>query len=125
MDKRYWEDFDEAERAAFKARARAALEALERADYPLTAWFGPDRVTVLGPCDRFEPYKSDAEEWMRRGYPRQVAAGGQMLCERDGRRFITFATMLHDAGGEPLVPRIAVRERFALPDPPAPGRVAT
>lgn len=125
MDKRYWEDLDEQERVEFKARAQGAMDALERAIYPFTAWFGRDPVTVLGPCDRFEPYRSDAEEWMRRGYRRQVAAGGQMLCERNGERFIAFATMLYDASGTPLVPRIAVRKRFTLPDQSAPTRVAT
>ena len=72
----------------------------EAIQYPFPAEFDGEKVTILGPADSFEPYKSDMERRGGKGDPYQL-----MVQRKDGSKFITFATGLKRLDGRRLVAR--------------------
>lgn len=100
----------DARKRAFKQVVLAALDRLEKLDYPITAYFGDpqdgDRVLVLGPANRFPPYSQ------QKG---QLADEQMLVQSEDGRRAIMLATSLY-VDGQPLVPRWPKELLDPMPD---------
>jgi len=95
--------------AAQRVRRREEIAAIGRLNFPIAAEFAGKPVSILGPVDRFSPYKEQAKGPED---PFQL-----MIQPASGPRFITLATCL-TVGGMPLViPLLPLRER---PNPFAP-----
>ena len=65
----YWEDMDEAAKVASKSQRKAEIDVLFEMDFPFTAKFTGEDVTVLGPQARFYPPEPDGSirktQWVR------------------------------------------------------------
>lgn len=93
--------YSEEEKAEYKKIADTAKNELSIRPYPFKAIAGDDeRLIVLGPVDRFEPYKTANNE--------RPEDPSQLLTEdSQGRRSIRMATQLRDPDTKKyLVPRI-------------------
>jgi len=107
----YFEDQSPGLQAEQRSRRRAEIEAIGRLEFPVAAIFDGTPVTILGPVDRFSPYKEQATG---KEDPFQL-----MVQPPQGKRFITLASGLQ-VNGKPLVtPVLPMRERmnpFAAPE---------
>ena len=100
---KYFEDQPLEEQAAQRIRRRKEIEAIGLMQFPVSAEFAGKPVTILGPVDRFSPYKEQAQG---REDPNQL-----MVQPAVGNRFIALATSL-TVYGRPLVARVLpLRER--------------
>ena len=86
-----------------RARRRAEIEAIGRMEFPLAATFDGKPVTILGPVDRFSPYKEQAAG---KEDPSQL-----MVQPAKGDRFITLASRLKRDGKPLLTPMLPLSER--------------
>ena len=93
----HFEDQSLEMQAEQRARRRAEIEAIGRMEFPVAAIFDGKPVTILGPVDRFSPYKEQATG---KEDPFQL-----MVQPSKGKRFITIASGLQ-VNGKPLVTRV-------------------
>jgi hypothetical protein len=93
----HFEDQSLEMQAEQRARRRAEIEAIGRMEFPVAAMFDGKSVTILGPVDRFSPYKEQATG---KEDPFQL-----MVQPSKGKRFITLASGLQ-VNGKPLVTRV-------------------
>jgi len=93
--------YSEEEKAEYKKITDSAKNELSRRPYPFEAIAGDDeRLTILGPVDRFEPYKTANRD--RPEDPKQL-----LTEDSQGRRSIRMATQLRNPDTRKyLVPRI-------------------
>lgn len=108
----YFEDQSPELQTELRARRRAEIEAIGRMKFPVAAMFDGQRVTILGPVDRFSPYKEQAKG---KEDPFQL-----MVQPPNGKRFITLASGLIVDGKPLLTPVLPMRERpnlFAIAAP--------
>lgn len=106
----YFEDLLPEQQAAQRARREAEIQLIGRKKYPVCAEFGGQPVRILGPVDRFSPYREQAygpeDPFML------------MVQSAKGGRFITFATLLKVNGKALVTPMLPLRERFSAFAPP-------
>jgi N12 class adenine-specific DNA methylase len=93
----YFEDQSPEVQAGQRTRRKEEIEAIGRMKFPVSAEFDGQPVTILGPVDRFSPYKEQAQG---REDPFQL-----MVQPAEGKRFITLASGLK-VDGRPLVTRV-------------------
>lgn len=104
--KKYFEDQTPGAQEAQRIRRKEEIAAIGRMKFPVAAEFAGEKVTILGPIDRFSPYK---EQMQGKEDPFQL-----MVRRKGGKRFIAMASSLY-AEGKPLVTSIPPhRDR---PDP--------
>jgi N12 class adenine-specific DNA methylase len=102
----YFEDQSPELQAEQRSRRRAEIEAIGRLEFPVAAIFDGTPVTILGPVDRFSPYKEQATG---KEDPFQL-----MVQPPKGKRFITLASGLQ-VNGKPLVTRVLPMREKANP----------
>jgi hypothetical protein len=92
--------YSEEERAEYKKIADAAKYKLSHRSYPFEAFAGGDeKLVVLGPVDRFEPYKT-----ANKGRPEDPKY--LLVKDSEGEKSIRIATQLRDVvTGGYLIPR--------------------
>jgi len=109
---KYFEDQSPELQAEQRTQRRTEIEAIARMQFPIAATFDDMPVTILGPVDRFSPYKEQAKG---KEDPNQL-----MVQPAKGERFITLASGLK-VEGKPLLTRmLPLKERpnlFAVTGP--------
>ena len=69
------------------------LKAIGKINFPVKAKFIDEKVLILGPVCLFEPYKDTKKD------------NNQLICQYlNGKRFITFASMLYVKGKRLMTP---------------------
>ncbi|KAB2911755.1 MAG: hypothetical protein F9K30_21520 [Dechloromonas sp.] len=94
---KYFEDQSPELQTAQRAQRRVEIEAIGRMKFPVAAMFDGKPVSILGPVDRFSPYKEQAKG---KEDPNQL-----MVQPAKGDRFITLASGLK-VDGKPLVTQV-------------------
>jgi hypothetical protein len=98
---RYFEDLPPAVQSAQRTRRKAEIEAIGRLGFPVRGEFAGRPVQILGPVDRFSPYKEQA---------RGPEDPFQLMVQREnGDRFITFASCLTFDGRRLVTPLLPLK----------------
>ena len=95
---KYYEDLTKVEKAKYIQATKKATVAIAKRKFPFKATSMGKTVTVLGPADRFEPYKSALKG--------KAEDPTQLMTTSKGKKSIRMASQLTDtATGELLIPK--------------------
>lgn len=98
---RYFEDLPPAVQSAQRTQRKTEIEAIGRLAFPVRGEFAGLFVQILGPVDRFSPYKEQA---------RGPEDPFQLMVQREnGGRFITFASCLKVSGRRLVTPLLPLK----------------
>ena len=100
---KYFEDQSPELQAEQRTQRRAEIDAIGRMKFPVAATFDGKPVSILGPVDRFSPYKEQAKG---KEDPNQL-----MVQPAKGDRFITLAGGLKVDAKPLLTPMLPLKER--------------